>query len=86
MTVLPGDVGVRSLYGDTPGPEDPERPEAVLGVPAVTASLVGTLQAMEALKLLLGRGTLFRNVMAHADLEAGRLESFRLGEAARGKE
>ena len=86
MTVLPGDVGVRSLYGDTPGPEDPERPEAVLGVPAVTASLVGTLQAMEALKILLGRGTLFRNVMAYADLESGRLESFRLGEAARGKE
>lgn len=86
MTVLPGDAGVRALYGDAPGPEDPDRPEAVLGVPAVTAALVGTLQAMEVLKILLGRGTLFRNVMAYADLEAGRLESFRLGEAAQGKE
>jgi len=86
MTVLPGDAGVRALYGDGPGPEDTERPEAVLGVPAVTAALVGTLQAMEVLKILLGRGTLFRNVMAYADLESGRLESFRLGEAARGKE
>lgn len=86
MTVLPGDAGVRALYGEGPGPEGPERPEAVLGVPAVTAALVGTLQAMEVLKILLGRGTLFRNVMAYADLEAGRLESFRLGEAAQGKE
>jgi molybdopterin/thiamine biosynthesis adenylyltransferase len=85
MTVLPGDAGVRALYGDGPGPEGPDRPEALLGVPAVTAALVGTLQAMEVLKILLGRGTLFRNVMAYADLEAGRLESFRLGEAARGK-
>lgn len=86
MTVLPGDAGVRALYGDAPGPEGPNSPEAVLGVPAVTAALVGTLQAMEVLKILLGRGTLFRNVMAYADLEAGRLESFRLGEAAKGKE
>ena len=82
MTVLPGDAGVKALYGESADRADPERPEALLGVPAVTAALVGTLQAMEVLKILLGRGTLFRNVMAYADLEKGRLESFRFeGEA-----
>lgn len=86
MTVLPGDAGVRALYGDAPGPEEPDRPEAVLGVPAVTAALVGTLQAMEVLKILLKRGNPFRNVMAWCDLESGRLEPFRFGGAEPGND
>ena len=81
MTVLPGDAGVKQLYGETASGADPDRPEAVLGVPAVTAALIGTLQAMEVLKILLKRGSLFRNVMAYVDLENGRLEPFRFGEA-----
>jgi len=81
MTILPGDAGVKQLYGEGSDRADPDRPEAVLGVPAVTAALIGTLQAMEVLKILLGRGGLFRNTMAYVDLENGRLESFRFGEA-----
>lgn len=81
MTVFPGDAGVRQLYGEAPVGADAQRPEAVLGVPAVTASLIGTFQAMEVLKILLHRGSTFRNVMAHADLEKGRLELFRFGES-----
>ena len=49
MTVLPGDAGVKQLYGETASGADPDRPEAVLGVPAVTAALIGTFQAMEVL-------------------------------------
>lgn len=86
MTVLPGDAGVAPLYGCEPGRGDPDCPEAVLGVPAVTAALVGTLQAMEVLKILLKRGALFRNVMAWFDLENGRLESFRFNGDERGPE
>ena len=81
MTVLPGDVGVKPLYGETADRADPDRPEAVLGVPAVTAAWIGTFQAMEVLKILLRRGSLFRNTMAYVDLEKGRLETFRFGEA-----
>jgi molybdopterin/thiamine biosynthesis adenylyltransferase len=81
MTVLPGDAGVKQLYGETTSGADPDRPEAVLGVPAVTAALIGTFQAMEVLKILLRRGSLFRNTMAYVDLEKGRLETFRFGEA-----
>jgi len=72
---------VKPLYGEAASGADPDRPEAVLGVPAVTAALIGTLQAMEVLKILLKRGSLFRNVMAYVDLENGRLEPFRFGEA-----
>ena len=81
MTVLPGDAGVKQLYGETTSGADPDRPEAVLGVPAVTAALIGTFQAMEVLKILLRRGSLFRNAMAYADLERGRLDTFRFGDA-----
>jgi molybdopterin/thiamine biosynthesis adenylyltransferase len=81
MTVLPGDAGVKQLYGETASGADPDRPEAVLGVPAVTAALIGTFQAMEVLKILLRRGSLFRNTMAYVDLEQGRLEPCRFDEA-----
>jgi molybdopterin/thiamine biosynthesis adenylyltransferase len=85
MTVFPGDAGVKQLYGEAASGTDPDRPEAVLGVPAVTAALIGTFQAMEVLKILLKRGGLFRNVMAYADLENGRLDLFRFGESAEKK-
>ena len=81
MTVLPGDAGVKPLYGEAADRADPDRPEAVLGVPAVTAALIGTFQAMEVLKILLRRGSLFRNTMAYVDLEKGRLDTFRFGES-----
>lgn len=77
MTVYPGDPGVKQLYDmeETAG-ADQERPEALLGVPAVTAAVIGTLQAMEVLKVLLHRGKIFRHIMAHIDLEDGRFEAF----------
>ena len=80
MTVCPGDPGLAQLYdvAET-GDADPERPESLLGVPAVTAALIATLQAMEVLKILLCRGRIFRRVMAHFDLENGRCEEFRFG-------
>ena len=85
MSVFPGDAGVKQLYGEAAGGADADRPEAVLGVPAVTAALIGTLQAMEVLKILLKRGGLFRDVMAHVDLENGQLEIFRFGDSVEGK-
>ncbi|MGV8080759.1 MAG: ThiF family adenylyltransferase [Syntrophales bacterium] len=77
MTVYPGDPGLEQLYEPAAAEADPERPEALLGVPAVTAAVVGSLQAMEVLKVLLHRGKVFRHVMAHIDLESGRFEEFR---------
>lgn len=77
ITIYPGDTGVKQLYGsEAVNKADPERPEALLGVPAVTAALIGTLQAMEVLKILLKRGHIFRNVMAYFDLESAAFEEF----------
>jgi len=86
MTVYPGDPGLALLYGgDGTAAEEPPRPEALLGVPAVTAAAIGSLQAMEVLKILLGRGEPFRNAMLHVDLENGRWETFRFDAPAGGK-
>ncbi len=87
MTVYPGDPGLKQLYNiaeeDSAGQE---RPEALLGVPAVTAAVIGTFQAMEVLKVLLHRGKIFRHIMAHIDLENGRFEEFRFDRPSGGND
>jgi len=87
MTVYPGDPGLKQLYNITEKDRvDQERPEALLGVPAVTAAVIGTFQAMEVLKVLLHRGKIFRQIMAHIDLENGRFEKFRFDEPSGGND
>lgn len=77
MTILPGDPGLRNIYGTQEERRDnAERPEAVLGVPGVTPSLIAALQVMEVLKILLRRGSVTRNRMLHADLERGCFNAF----------
>jgi molybdopterin/thiamine biosynthesis adenylyltransferase len=77
MTIFPEDPGLVQLYGgDAVAMDDSPRPEAVLGVPALTPAVIATLQAMEVIKIILKRGRVFRNTMAHADLEAGELRQF----------
>ena len=48
----------------------------LLGVPVLTPSFIANLHAMEVIKILLGRGRIFRNIMLHADLEGGQLSEF----------
>jgi molybdopterin/thiamine biosynthesis adenylyltransferase len=77
MTIFPGDSGLASLYGSEDTPADAEETaDAVLGVPAVTPSVIASLQVMEVIKILLNRGTVLRNMMIHADLERGSMEEF----------
>jgi len=78
LTVFPEDPGLKQIYGsgdESPGPAN--RPEFLLGVPSITPSLVATLEAMEVLKILLNRGTPFRNKMVYIDLERGEWNQFR---------
>ena len=87
MTVYPGDPGLKQLYDIVETANvDKERPEALLGVPAVTAAMIGTFQAMEVLKVLLHRGKVFRNIMAHIDLENGHFEAFRFDRPSGGND
>ena len=77
MTIFPEDPGLERIYGEAQTPRnDPGRPEAVLGVPALTPSIVATIQAMEVIKILLDRGQIIRNRMLHIDLEGSRFDSF----------
>jgi molybdopterin/thiamine biosynthesis adenylyltransferase len=77
MTIFPEDEGLSRIYGNgAAGVDGRERPEAVLGVPALTASFIANLEAMEVLKILLQRGRLFRNMVLFVDLEDGELNQF----------
>jgi molybdopterin-synthase adenylyltransferase len=77
MTIFPEDEGLKRIYGNgTNELEGSKRPEAVLGVPALTASFVANLEAMEVVKILLRRGKVFRNMMVFIDLEGGQLDHF----------
>ena len=77
MTIFPEDRGLKNLYGNEQVKvDDAKRPEAILGVPALTPSFIANLQAMEVIKIILERGKLFRNTMLHADLEGGQVSVF----------
>lgn len=77
MTIFPDDPGLKNLYGSGGVRENEAKsPEAILGVPALTPSIIATLQAMEVLKIILRRGKIFRNIMVHVDLESGELNQF----------
>jgi molybdopterin/thiamine biosynthesis adenylyltransferase len=77
MTIFPEDEGLTRIYGAGATAVDVrDRPEAVLGVPGLTASFIANLQAMEVLKILLHRGRIFRNMMLFVDLEEGEMSQF----------
>lgn len=79
MTVFPEDKGLDLLYGENlPEKNDPKRPEAVMGVPTTTPALIATFQAMEVIKVILGRGRILRNRLLHVDLETSRFNEFSL--------
>lgn len=77
MTVFPEDKGLKLLYeNERVEQNNTKTPEAILGIPAMTPSVVATFQAMEVLKIILKRGKIFRNMMVYIDLEAGELNEF----------
>lgn len=77
MTIFPEDQGLKQLYGTGDEIGSPSnRPEFLLGVPSITPSIVAALEAMEVLKILLNRGTPFRNKMVYIDLERGEWNQF----------
>jgi molybdopterin/thiamine biosynthesis adenylyltransferase len=69
MTVLPGDLGLRALYGDGPLPE--HGAEAELGTPAPSPMMVAALQVHETIKILTGKGQLLRGRILFIDAISG---------------
>jgi molybdopterin/thiamine biosynthesis adenylyltransferase len=84
MTIFPGDPGLECLYGSREEKRsDKKGAEAILGVPPLMPSIIGTLQAMEVLKIILERGRIFRHSMVHVDLEGGQLNEFTFEEGTK---
>jgi molybdopterin/thiamine biosynthesis adenylyltransferase len=78
MTILPGDPGLRGLYGETD--RLPEQGlEAQLGTPAATPMAVAAWEAQEVVKILVGQGELLRHRLLVMDMESGTVETLRLG-------
>jgi molybdopterin/thiamine biosynthesis adenylyltransferase len=69
MTILPGDVGLRALYGDGPIPE--HGAEAELGTPPASPMMVAAWQVHETVILLTGKGIILRNRMLLMDASVG---------------
>lgn len=77
MTIFPEDPGLTLIYGRGKRiRKDPKSPEAVQGVPALMPSMIATFQAMEVVKILLGKGKILRNKFLHVSLETGEANAF----------
>ncbi|MCX6349576.1 MAG: HesA/MoeB/ThiF family protein [Candidatus Aureabacteria bacterium] len=77
-TVFPGEGSLESLYGKGRA-ADARGVESVLGTPSPTPAVVGSLQAVEVLKILLGRGTPFHGKLLYLELENGDFSEISLG-------
>lgn len=80
MTLFPGDTGMESLYGRL---KKDKKPESMTGgfisVPAVTPTITGAYQAMEAIKILLERSNVLRNQMLYMDMINSESKKLRFG-------
>jgi molybdopterin/thiamine biosynthesis adenylyltransferase len=65
MTILPGDPGLKALYGE--GPMPAQGAEVELGTPAPSPMMVAAWQVHETVKLLTGKGELLRGQMLLMD-------------------
>jgi molybdopterin/thiamine biosynthesis adenylyltransferase len=77
MTIMPGDDGLRALYGCG---DIPERGiEVELGNPAATPMMAAAWEAQEVVKVLLGRGRPLCRRLLFMDAESGTAEILELG-------
>ncbi len=77
MTVCAGDRGLTAFYEE--GQHIPRTGiEVELGTPTVTPTITAGLQAMEAVKLITGRGDLIRDRLLYLDLDAGKISEINL--------
>jgi molybdopterin-synthase adenylyltransferase len=76
MTIMPGDEGLRALYGA----DVPERGlEVELGNPAATPMMIAAWQVQETIKVLLGVGQPLCRRMLFMDAESGTVDIINLG-------
>jgi molybdopterin/thiamine biosynthesis adenylyltransferase len=69
MTIFPGDIGLRALYGNGDVPE--HGVEVELGTPSASPMMVAAWQVNETVKILCRLGQLLRGRMLFMDAQAG---------------
>ena len=76
-TIFPEDKGLELIYGSNK--DLPEHgSEVTLGAPSMIPAIIASLEAQEAVKILLKRGKLFRNRLLYIDIEEGTMEILKL--------
>ena len=79
MTIFPEDSGLKRIYGDMPSPSHSNNsPESIEGTPAPGPGVMGSLQAMEVIKILIGRGDILRHSLLHVNLLTSHFHRFNL--------
>ena len=78
LTVFPEDPGLKDLYGPTP-PAKEDGAETILGTPTLTPALIATMEAAQAVSVLLGQKPSARKKMLYVDLASGIIEANELG-------
>lgn len=77
MTIMPGDHGIRAIYGEAPRQE--RGIETELGTPPATPMLIAAWMAQECAKLITGKGILLRGRLLLIDALHGDLTELNLG-------
>jgi molybdopterin/thiamine biosynthesis adenylyltransferase len=76
-TIFSEDRGLKLIYGD-PENVPVKGAEASIGALSFCVSLIASLEASEAIKILLNRGSLLRNRLLVVDLESNSFETMKL--------
>ncbi len=80
MTIYPGDTGMESIYGKINKNASPAKsPVSILGVPTLTPAIIASYQAFEAMKVILEKEDVFRNMLVYLDLAKGELKKLKFG-------
>lgn len=68
LTQYPGGNALQAVFG---GSDTGTSAEETLGTPSITPSIIGSLQAMEVIKIILKKTGVFDNAMLYFDLQDG---------------
>ncbi len=73
VTQYPGGNALQAVFGDSATGKSAEE---TLGTPAIVPSIIGSLQAMEVIKIILKKQGVFDNSMLYLDLQTGVSQQF----------
>jgi molybdopterin/thiamine biosynthesis adenylyltransferase len=76
-TIFPEDEGLKLIYGEAENRPD-KGAETSLGALSYCVSLIASLEASEAVKIILNKGSLLRNKLLVVDLESNSFETMQL--------